>query len=300
MVDDSLWIKSRSGNPTIRTCPFQGENIKYVGEYENWYRCFELEHNIIAINEPYHAQGVFAYLIFGSEKTLLLDTGMGICSIKPVVEKFVKNMNDLIVLNTHTHFDHIGSNSYFNEILIPENDVAVRRAETGYLHEEILPEITDDQFYFPYPEGYEHNDFYIPGFNYKTVKNESLIDLGDRILQIIETPGHSADSIVVFDSTNRLLFTGDTYYPGRLFLLNNDSQLEQYVNTMDKLCSYVEKIDRLIPSHNYPQDDPLILYTVRDAMKSLLNGSAPAGRKVPDLGDKFLAYDFKGCTIVMP
>lgn len=299
MVDEKLWIKSRSGNKTIRTTPYQGEQIQYLGDFEGWYRVFSLEHDIIAISEPGHAQGVFAYMIFGAEKVLLLDTGMGICNIKPVVERFLPMNKELIILNTHTHFDHIGSNKYFEKVYIFKHPIAIDRAENGYTHDEILPEITPEQFYFPYPEAYDHDTFSISGFNYEFVEENEEIDLGGRVLKVIYTPGHSRDSIMLWNKKNRLLFTGDTYYPGRLFLLNSDSQLDEYIKTMDKIIPYVKQVDRLIPSHNYPQDAPAILYTVRDAMKQLAAGEGPEGRRVDDLGEQYRAYDFQGCSIVL-
>lgn len=299
MVDDSLWIKSRSGNPTIRTSPFEGDNIKYKGDFFDWYRVFELEYGIIAISEPWHAQGVFAYMIFGENKVMLLDTGMGIVNIRPLVELFLPSDKELVVVNTHTHFDHIGSNCYFDKVFIYNHPVAISRAKMGYSHRELLPEITESQFYREYPKDYIAEKFEILGFNYECYEDGAVFDLGGRQLKAIHSPGHSKDSVMFYDETNQLLFTGDSYYPGRLFLINTDSQIKEYANSIGRACSYADKTKRLIPSHNYPQDDPKILQVVFNAMNELSSGIYTLGREVPDLGNNYEAFDYNGCTIVM-
>ncbi len=300
MVDSNLWIHSRSGNPTIRTIPYEGDSIEYLGDYLGWYRCFKLEHDIIAISEPGHAQGVFAYMIFGKNKVMLLDTGMGITSIKPVVDRLMPPDKELIVVNTHTHFDHIGSNYEFDKVYIYNHVDGTDRAEKGYPHEEILPEITPEQFFFPYPDDYSPDEFIIQPFEYRLMNEGDVFDLGDRHLEVIYTPGHSKDGIMLYDTENKLIFTGDTYYPGRLFLLISRNQIAEYISTLDKIMPYVKKSDRLIPSHNCPQDDPAIIDTVRNAIIAMYTGNGPVGRWVKDLGDNLMAYDFNGCTIVLP
>ena len=103
-----------------------------------------------------------------------------------------------------------------------------------------------------------------------------------------------------YDDTYQLLFTGDVYYPGRLFLLNTDSQIMEYVTSVKRACMYAAQSKQLIPSHNYPQDDPKILQTVYKAMKELSLGIYPKERRVPDIGSGYVAYDYEGCTVVMP
>ena len=44
------------------------------------------------------------------------------------------------------------------------------------------------------------------------------IDLGDRKLTVLATPGHHQTAITVFDPQTGWLLTGDTVYPGRLYV----------------------------------------------------------------------------------
>ncbi|MBN1624717.1 MAG: MBL fold metallo-hydrolase, partial [Clostridia bacterium] len=60
------------------------KNYIHVMTHEGWYEVYDLETDTYAIYEPGHFQEVISYLILGSEKALLLDTGMGICRIRPV------------------------------------------------------------------------------------------------------------------------------------------------------------------------------------------------------------------------
>ena len=83
-----------------------------------WFACYELPGDIVAICEPQHLQEVNVYLIKGSERALLLDTGMGICNIEPLVRELWPG--ELTVVNCHRHFDHTGNNWRFREVLIAD------------------------------------------------------------------------------------------------------------------------------------------------------------------------------------
>ena len=97
---------------------------EYYSKYEKvvtkngqgWFDVYRLPGEVFAICEPQHFQEVNAYLIIGLERSLLLDTGMGICDISRVVGELYQG--EVMVVNSHFHFDHIGNNYKFNEIHI--------------------------------------------------------------------------------------------------------------------------------------------------------------------------------------
>lgn len=297
---EKLWIKSRSGNPTIRTAPYKEDGIEYLGEYDGWFRVFRLSCDVIAISEPYHAQGVFSFLIFGTEKSVLLDTGQGMGDIRPLVDKFLPEDSTLMVVNTHTHFDHVGDNYHFEKVWIYDDPVAINCAEHGISNELLKPELKESCFYGKMPEQFEPAYYFIHPFSYDLLEDGDVIDLGNRKLQVIHTPGHSEDGIMLYDEKYKLLFTGDTYYPGRLYLLNSWDQIDIYIQTFQKLEDMNLDVELLIPSHNFPQDDPHILSVVMAALKTLKRGDGPVGRYMEDFGDWVRGYDFDGCTIVLP
>ena len=80
----------------------------------NWFEIYQITPNIIAIYEPGQFEEVISYLITGTDKALLWDTGTGIGDIKQIVDQLTELT--LIVLNSHTHYDHVGVNYQFDNI----------------------------------------------------------------------------------------------------------------------------------------------------------------------------------------
>src|SRR3954469_266484 len=72
---------------------------------EPWFEVYLVKPGVYAIYEPREFQEVISYLIVGKDRALLLDTGMGMASIKKIVSELTSL--PVIVLNTHTHADHI-------------------------------------------------------------------------------------------------------------------------------------------------------------------------------------------------
>ena len=92
-----------------------------VENHRDWFQVYQLPGHVIAICEPQHLQEVNVFLIFGEEKVLMMDSGMGICDIRPLVEELCAREDELHgkeggsyfstleVVNCHCHFDHTGA-----------------------------------------------------------------------------------------------------------------------------------------------------------------------------------------------
>jgi hydroxyacylglutathione hydrolase len=127
-------------------------------------------------------EGPFIYLLLGTERALLLDTGTGDALLRPVVDGLLSGQR-LIVAHTHSHDDHVGGDAEFEDVVGRSADDVATYFGIGDWPNDIV------QF-----------------------------DLGDRVLDIIPIPGHHASHIAVYDRTTRLLFSGDSLYPGRLYV----------------------------------------------------------------------------------
>ncbi|WP_344165637.1 MBL fold metallo-hydrolase [Kribbella yunnanensis] len=132
----------------------------------------------------------FLYLLLGTERALLLDTGTGHVPLRPLVEGLLDGQQ-LVVAHTHAHGDHVGGDAEFAEAIVP-----IPTEVVGWT----APEVAAFFGLSEWPEGV------------------AQFDLGDRVLDIIPIPGHHASHIAVYDRATRLLFTGDTVYPGRLYV----------------------------------------------------------------------------------
>lgn len=96
----------------------------------NWFEVFEVEKNIWAIYEAFQWSEVISYLIVGTQTALLFDTGNGIDNINDVVSQLTDK--PLQVLNSHSHFDHIGGNYQFKEILSPSSAFSIKNSQGNH------------------------------------------------------------------------------------------------------------------------------------------------------------------------
>ncbi|MFF0343283.1 MBL fold metallo-hydrolase [Kribbella sp. NPDC004875] len=129
-------------------------------------------------------EGPFLYLLLGTGRALLLDTGTGHVPLRPLIEELVGE-RELIVAHTHSHGDHVGGDAEFGNVVGPAAaDVAAYFGLTDW------------------PNGVAE------------------LDLGERVLDILPIPGHHASHIAVYDRDTRLLFSGDSLYPGRLYVFD--------------------------------------------------------------------------------
>src|SRR5438445_6768522 len=78
---------------------------------ETWFEIYKVAPQTFAIYEPHQSEETIAYLIVGTKQAVLFDTGMGIADIQQIVRKLTSR--PIVVLNSHTHDDHVGDNSPF-------------------------------------------------------------------------------------------------------------------------------------------------------------------------------------------
>ena len=102
---------------------------------QHWFRVFELPGNVYALFEYKQSELVISYLIPGEETALLWDTGLGIGNIRACAEE----LTDLpiIVLNSHSHPDHIGGNALFDTVMCYDIDSAIEDLTGGIPHEKL-------------------------------------------------------------------------------------------------------------------------------------------------------------------
>ena len=153
-------------------------------------------------------EGNFFYLLLDTEpdgsiaRGMLIDSGTGFADLKPYVDPVIQG-KPLIVVSTHSHWDHFGGHRHFMGM---DNVELI-----GY---QPRPD------YNPYPEAPEYD---LEGlelfFGIGNWPSEPVTyALGNRSVEILPVPGHTPDSIALYDHREQLLFTGDTIYPGLLFI----------------------------------------------------------------------------------
>jgi glyoxylase-like metal-dependent hydrolase (beta-lactamase superfamily II) len=185
----------------------------------------------------------------GRERDLLVDTGLGVASLRREIADLVDK--PVMAVATHIHYDHVGSLHEFETRLMhrveaprmsPYREFATLvtaefpalfldgLAESGY--ELDAPELIDALPHAGFdPVAYA----VVPTTPTRTLEEGDGVDLGDRRFEVLHLPGHSHGSIGLFEVASGMLFSGDAVYDGGLLDELPDSDIAAYVITMKRL-----------------------------------------------------------------
>lgn len=244
---------------------------------DEWFKIYVVAPNVYAINEPRQEEQVTSFLIIGSKRAVLFDSGLGIGRISGVVRKFTAL--PVTVLNSHTHFDHVGGNREFEDVrnLDEPFSQANARGEVGAaLRDYAKDTLAEDRVCGSLPPGVTSHTYAMPTWQASaTIKDGERLDLGGRTLEVLETPGHTPDSMCLLDAANGLLFTGDTYYSGEVFLWAPETDVARYEASIERLAKLAPSLKLLLPAHGPPVADPAQLSELRKALQDIDAGSVP-------------------------
>ena len=245
------------------------KSIERVTASDPWFEVYKPAKGVFAIYEPHQAEETIGYLIVGEKRALLFDTGMGISDIKKVTAELSKL--PIVVLNSHTHDDHVGGNWEFDTVYGMDTEFTRRNAKGS--REDAQAEITPDQICGDFPKGFDAKAYATKPFHITHwLHDGDTMDLGGRTLKVIGTPGHTPDAIALLDDKNGLLFTGDSFYLGPIYLYRPETDLDAYVASMQKLGALAPHLQLLLPSHNTPVADPSYLPKVVAAIQQVRRG----------------------------
>jgi len=275
--------------------------LERVAVADSWFEVYRIRPGVFAIYEPHQLEEVISYLIVGDEKAgdekaggdraLLFDTGMGISNIQAVVSGLTKL--PVSVVNSHTHNDHVGDNWRFSDVYGMDTDFT--RTNALGSKQDAQAELAPEELCGALPAGFDAKAYATKPFHITHwLHDGDKIDLGGRTLKVIGTPGHTPDAIALLDEKNGLLFTGDSFYLGPIYLYRPETDLDAYVASMEKLAALVPRLQLLLPSHNTPVADPGYLPKVVSAMQQVRRGEVK-----PVAKDGKHEYLFEGFSFLM-
>jgi len=204
--------------PALSKAPFQPWiDGTQASEPQTQVQRYDADTYVIRQSVKTNFEAPFLYLLFGKDRALLLDSGAGGMKMRPAVDAVIdrwlvehrRKSIPLIVAHTHGHGDHQAGDTEFRER--PETTVVgLKPAEVAAF------------------------------FGIRDWPNQIVdYDLGGRVLQVIPTPGHQPAHIMIYDRRTRLLLTGDTLYPGRLYVPTN--MFSDFWASIDRVVAFTRK-----------------------------------------------------------
>lgn len=196
---------------------------------------------------------VRCFLIVGQTRAMLLDTGAEACDLMALIRPVTPL--PLLVLHTHGDGDHTANDGLFSDIYAHPAEFPVIRRFRPELKSHLHP-----------------------------ITGVSSFDLGGRILQVIETPGHTPGSICLLDRENRILFSGDTVSYGPVFLFGDHRDIHTYRNTLHQLMES-GGFDTVYPCHNTCPVSLTVIPSLMAAVDGALDGTIPPAAPGMDFPD---------------
>ena len=269
------------------------KTLERVLESEPWFEVYKVAPGVFAIYEPRQAEETISYLIVGHKQAVLFDTGMGISDIRKVTTRLTSR--PVVVLNSHTHDDHVGGNWEFTFVYGMDTDFTRTNAKGS--REDAQAEITPDQLCGDLPKGFNAKTYATKPWKISHFIHDGFkINLGGRTLEIVSTPGHTPDAISLLDRENGLLFTGDTYYPAPIWLYRPETDLDAYVASVKRLAALAPQVKLVLGAHNIPVAEPSVLPALVDAIQAVRSGQGDAKPE----GQGKAIHKFGGFSFLLP
>jgi len=199
----------------VDSAPGNLVNGKMVDDY---FAVQDLGDGTFAIGEPRYYQQNYSYLIIGQTRAVLFDSGSGTQDISGVVTSLTTL--PLTVIVSHLHYDHLGGIAPFKHVAMIDLPETRADVSEGLFRASRYEYLGFFDGLAPPPVRIE--EWLTPG---------SSIDLGGRSLRVLSTPGHTPNSVALYDAVNRRLFIGDYMYPTTLYAFLPGASLSAYQAT---------------------------------------------------------------------
>lgn len=273
-----------------RVVPFS--ECKEIPVESRWFHVYQVLPGIKAIYEPYHFQEVISYLVEGEQTDMLFDSGMGIGDMKHLVETLTDK--PVMLVNSHSHFDHVGSNWQFGTAYLLNVPKCVALLENGFARASDDYNRAEEAFSLEGKPWYDRQTFCVKPSKIIPIEEGHVFDLGTRKFHVLATPGHCPDALMLVDDENKIIFTGDTVYPAPLYAhLEGQSIVDVYKKTMVRLAEKYSDYT-LICSHNAPIMGGETFREIAEGFDAIEAGTV---QPVPYHGND--CYPFEGFSIVI-
>lgn len=252
-----------------------------------WYRTESLGDRLWLITEP-HVHPIFSanmHLVLGRDADLLIDSGMGIAPLRPVVDALRPDPSKPVVcFTTHTHVDHIGAAHEFDIRLVhPIEAEDLARPAPWTLHSAGISELAREMFLDAgYPPlwdllvdavpcaGYDVDGWSLRGVPATgSVIDGEMIDLGDWRAEVLHLPGHAPGQVGLWHAESGTLFGADAIYDGPLIWQGPGMSVADYADTLRRIAALPV---RTVHGGHDPAFGPERLHEIVDRYLTLWSG----------------------------
>lgn len=210
-----------------------------IATQDTWYTTRPLSDGITWIYEPFIKEYYRCNIwhVRGRDRDLLIDSGMGVVSLREQVSILAER--PILAVASHTHFDHIGTHHEFAARAVHPAEAHIlahpTRANTA-----AGKYVKDDSIFTALPPG----DWQALGYEVTPapasllLEEGSVVDTGDRSFEVFHLPGHTDGSIALYERATEILFAGDVIYDGELaYNTDNAAEMRLYVASMKRLLN---------------------------------------------------------------
>ncbi len=212
---------------------------------DGWFSVEKIDRDTFAISEYKHWEETHCYLLCGTEKAVLIDTGLGVANIKKVVDSLTSL--PVTVVTTHIHWDHIGGHKYFDIIAVHEMEkewistafplpLQVVKSNLMCKSCDLPPDFRIDEYQI------------FQGIPQMLLHDEDRIDMGNRELIVLHTPGHSPGHCCFYEPERKYLYSGDLIYSGRLDVFYPTTDPQLFWRSVKRIQSL--ELSRILPGHH--------------------------------------------------
>lgn len=246
----------------------------------NWFTINKADNNTYIISEYSHWEETHCYLLNGTERSLLIDTGLGICNISEIVSSLTEK--PITAVATHIHWDHIGGHKYYPDFYAHEAELTWLAGKFPQPLEIIKGYVIER---CKLPAEFDINTYrFFQGKPTKILYGGEHIDLGGRIIEVLHTPGHSPGHMCFWEPSTGYLFTGDLVYKGTLTAWFPSTDPKAYLKSLKMTATLPVK--KVFPAHHSLDIQPEILNRMQDAFENLkVKGKLCHGSGTFDYGD---------------
>lgn len=248
---------------------------------DNWFTVEQIDEDTYVISEYQHREETHCYLLLGSDKALLIDTGLGVANIREIVDNITSL--PIMAVTTHVHWDHIGGHRFFEEFAVYEAEKEWIMGEFPLPLSVVKQNLLNGNCEFP--ESFNIENYKIFSGNPQEILHDNdEIDLGNRKVKVLHTPGHSPGHCCFYEEERACLYSGDLIYKGCLDMFYPTTNPKLFAQSIDSVSKL--EVKRILPGHHCLDVSVQIISNIKNAFSSLKkDGDLEQGKGIFEFGD---------------